>query len=53
MKAFLEPRQIDQAVTYALFREALAHFCRLIELEKPDDYFPGVSQTKLFPEGDL
>src|SRR3990172_4574315 len=28
----LEPRQIDQAATFASFREALAHFCRLIQL---------------------
>ncbi len=48
----LEPRQIDQAVAFASFREALAHFCRLIKLENPDDCFPGISQTQLFPEGE-
>lgn len=49
----LEPRQIDLAATFASFREALAHFCRLIKLEGPDDYFPGLSQTQfMFPEGE-
>ena len=49
----LEPRQIEQANTFASFREALAYFCRLINLERPDDYFPGLTQTQLFPEGEM
>jgi hypothetical protein len=50
----LEPRQIEQAPAYASYREALAHFCRVINLENPDDYFPGISQQILsFPEDAL
>ena len=49
----LEPRQIEQTDAFASFREALAHFCSLINLENPDDYFPGISQTRLFPEGEV
>jgi hypothetical protein len=48
----LEPREIEQAASYASFREALAHFCRLIQLDRPDDHFPGLTQTILFPEGE-
>src|SRR3989442_4730423 len=48
----LEPRQIEQATSFASFREALVHFCHLIRLERPDDYFPGLNQTRLFPEGE-
>jgi len=49
----LEPRQIEEAGAFASFREALAHFCRLIKLESPDNYFPGISQHLLsFPEGE-
>lgn len=46
---FLEPRSIEQTNAYASFREALAHFCAMVSLERPDDYFPGLSQTRLFP----
>ena len=46
----LEPRQIELTTAYASFREALAHFCRIVQLEKPDDHFPGLSQIRLFPE---
>ena len=49
----LEPRQIEQTDAFASFREALAYFCRLINLENPDDYFPGISQNQLFPEGEV
>lgn len=45
----LEPRDIEQTTAYASFREALAHFCAMIHLEKSDDYFPGLSQARLFP----
>ena len=46
----LEPQQIEQTNGYASFREALAHFCTMINLEKPDDYFPGFNQGLLkFP----
>src|SRR5436190_1097893 len=31
----LEPREIEQAASYASFREALAHFCHLIQLDRP------------------
>jgi hypothetical protein len=48
----LEPREIEQAASYASFREALAHFCSLIQLDRPDDYFPGLTQAILFPEGE-
>jgi hypothetical protein len=46
----LEPRHIEQTATYASFREALAHFCRMIQLERPEDSFPGITQTRLFPD---
>ena len=46
----LEPRQIDQTSAYASFREALAHFCGMIKLEKPDECFPGITQPRLFPQ---
>lgn len=49
----LEPRQIEQTNTYASFREALAHFCAMIQLEKPDDHFPGLSQSRLFPDDEV
>jgi hypothetical protein len=49
----LEPRHIEQSTAYASFREALAHFCAIIRLEKPDDYFPGLSQTLMFPEDEV
>ena len=46
----LEPQQIEQTTGYASFREGLAYFCNLINLEKADDYFPGLNQTLLnFP----
>ena len=46
----LEPQHIDQTTAYASFREALAHFCTLINVEKADDYFPGLHQGLLnFP----
>jgi hypothetical protein len=48
----LEPREIEHAASYASFREALAHFCRLIRLDRSDDYFPGLTQAILFPEGE-
>jgi hypothetical protein len=44
-----EPRHIEKATTYASFREALAEFCRRVQVEKPDDYFPGLDQARLFP----
>jgi len=44
----LEPRLIEQSSSYASFREALAHFCAIIHLERPDDYFPGLKQIPLF-----
>ena len=46
----LEPREIERAEAYASFREALAYFCRIIRLQNPDQYFPGISQSRLFPE---
>lgn len=49
----LEPRHIEQSTAYASFRQALAHFCAIIRLEKPDDYFPGLSQTLMFPEDEV
>ena len=49
----LEPRHIEQSTAYASFREALAHFCAIIRLENSDDYFPGLSQTRLFPEDEV
>jgi len=49
----MEPRQIEQTTAYASFREALVHFCATIELARPDDYFPGLSQTLLFPEDEV
>ena len=45
----LEPRSIEETNGYASFREALSHFCAMIQMERPDDYFPGLSQTRLFP----
>ena len=45
----LEPRNIEQTNAYASFREALSYFCGMIQLERPDDYFPGLSQARLFP----
>ena len=46
----LEPQQIDQTADYASFREGLAYFCNLINVEKADDYFPGLNQGLLdFP----
>lgn len=49
----MEPRNIEQTNAYASFREALAHFCRMVQLEKPDDHFPGLSQIRLFPEDEV
>lgn len=46
----LEPRRIEQTVDYASFREALAHFCRIVGIENSDDYFPGLNQIRLFRE---
>ena len=46
----LEPRHIEQTTAYASFREALSHFCRMIQLERPDDHFPGITQIRLFPD---
>jgi len=43
----LEPRHIEQSPAYASFHEALAYFCRLICLENPDQYFPGIAQQLL------
>jgi hypothetical protein len=48
----LEPRSIEQTTAYASFREALAHFCSKVRIERPDDHFPGISQAQLFPEND-
>lgn len=45
----MEPRHIEETKAYASFREALSHFCAMIQLDRPDDYFPGLSQTRLFP----
>jgi hypothetical protein len=44
---FLEPRHIEQAGDYASFREALAKFCTLVNVERADDYFPGINQGLL------
>jgi hypothetical protein len=49
----LEPRNIEQTNAYASFREALSHFCAIIQLERPDDYFPGLSQARLFPSDEV
>jgi len=49
----LEPRFIEQSSSYASYREALAHFCAIVKLERPDDYFPGLSQVLMFPEGEV
>jgi hypothetical protein len=49
----LEARDIQQAENYASFREALAFFCRLIDMPTPDAYFPGITQIRLFEAGDL
>ena len=49
----LEPRIIEQSSSYASYREALAHFCAIIKLERPDDYFPGLSQAQMFPEDEV
>lgn len=44
----LEPRYIEQSIAYASFQEALAHFCAIIQLERADEYFPGIKQIPLF-----
>jgi hypothetical protein len=49
----LEPRHIEETTVYASFREALAHFCAIIQMERPDDYFPGLSQAQLFPTDEV
>jgi len=43
----LEPRHIEQSPAYASFQEALAHFCRLTNVQNPDQYFPGIAQQLL------
>lgn len=48
--SILEPRHIEEAVAYASFREALAHFCNIVSIPNPDRYFPGITQGLLkFP----
>ncbi len=49
----LEPRHIEETKSYASFREALGFFCREIRLENSDDYFPGLSQSRLFPNEEV
>lgn len=49
----LEARQIEETAAYASFREALAYFCTMIKLESADNFFPGISQTRLFPEDEV
>lgn len=49
----LEPRHIEQSTVYASYREALAHFCSMIQIERPDDYFPGLTQAHLFPQDEV
>lgn len=44
----LEPRYIEQSTAYASFQEPLAHFCAIIQLERADEYFPGIKQIPLF-----
>ena len=44
----LEPRSIEESTAYASFQEAVAHFCAIIQLERVDDYFPGLKQIPLF-----
>lgn len=43
----MEPRHIEETNAYASFREALAHFCATVQVEKSDDHFPGLSQGLL------
>jgi hypothetical protein len=49
----MEPRHIEETKAYASFREALLHFCVTINLEKPDDHFPGLNQSRLFPDDEV
>jgi hypothetical protein len=43
----LEPRHIELSPAYASYQEALAHFCRLTNIQDPDQYFPGIAQQLL------
>ncbi len=48
----LEPRHIDTSADFASLREALSHFCRLTRIQNPDEFFPGILQSRLFPESE-
>lgn len=44
----LEARGIEGTTAYASYKEALAHFCAMIQMENVDDHFPGLAQFR-FP----
>jgi len=44
------PDLVAETTDYYSYREALAYFLRLINLEDPEKHFPGIFQSSLFPE---
>lgn len=49
----LEPKRIEQTNAYASFRQALQYFCGLVAMQDAENYFPGLSQTRLFPGDEI
>ena len=43
-------RSIATTTAYGAYRDALAHFCKLVNVLEADTYFPGLNQALLFTD---
>ena len=43
-----EPRKVELTNEYASFEQALAYFCRYVNIKDCSNYFPFINQPKLF-----
>jgi len=43
-----EPKKVEVTSEYASFEQALAYFCRYVNVKDCSDYFPNINQLKLF-----
>lgn len=49
----LEPRLIERATDYASFRQALARFCSVIQMQDVEAHFRGLTQASLLTGDEL